>query len=129
MKIINFFIFIWQLPQHLLAMILIGIYSIKIKHITKHEKSNVFFIEGFPAGISLGKYIIINFSLMSSNTVVKHEYGHSIQSKILGPLYLLIVGLPSITFNVLTRLGKLDRRTYYNRFPENWADKLGGVKR
>lgn len=32
---------------------------------------------------------------MDSEKTIKHEYGHQLQSYILGPLYLLIIGLPS----------------------------------
>lgn len=45
-------------------------------------------------GISLGKYIIV--SQWATQKTIMHEYGHCLQSKILGPLYLLVVGLPSI---------------------------------
>lgn len=84
-------------------------------------------------GISLGWYIFLNPNL-HNKTTVKHEYGHSIQSQRLGPLYLFVVGLPSITMNTLSmilyRAGKpAFARNYYNRWPESWADTLGGVKR
>jgi hypothetical protein len=54
---------------------------------------------------------------------------------ILGWLYLPLVGLPSIIGNIWDRLfhkkWSSDRREkwYYSRYPENWADKLGGVIR
>jgi hypothetical protein len=70
-----------------------------------------------------------------NETTVRHELGHSLQSRYLGPLYLFVVGIPSIYGNLVNR-GKHRNWTasekalwYYNRFPENWADKLGGVKR
>jgi len=68
----------------------------------------------------------------SANQIEKtknHEYGHSLQSRMLGPVYLLVVGLPSSLFNLLTRLDFLNPNGYYSRYPENWADKLGKVKR
>jgi hypothetical protein len=84
--------------------------------------------------VSLGSYIIV--SKQASSTVIFHEYGHYRQSKLLGPLYLLLVGIPSCLFNnVWDRLAhkkwSTERRVawYYSRYPESWADKLGGVKR
>ncbi len=62
--------------------------------------------------------------------VIKHEYGHSIQSKILGPSFLLIIGLPSITWNIFFRKFRRKRKiSYYSFYTEKWADKLGNVIR
>lgn len=43
------------------------------------------------SGITLGNYIIVN-----NIKHLRHELGHTRQSKILGPLYLLVIGLPSL---------------------------------
>ena len=59
-----------------------------------------------------------------------HEKGHRIQSKILGPFYLIVIGLPSLIWATLhssvRRLGTID---YFSFYTEKWADRLGGVKR
>ena len=61
---------------------------------------------------------------------VLHEIGHQKQSKILGWLYLLLVGLPSIIGNLLFRIKYVKTHfDYYNLPWEKWADKLGGVSR
>ena len=57
-----------------------------------------------------------------------HEYGHCIQSLMLGPLYLLAVGVPSYLWANLPALRKMRRetgRSYYSVYPENWANRLG----
>jgi len=65
----------------------------------------------------------------------KHEYGHTIQSMIFGPLYLIVVGLPSVMQNIIgvILLRRFDKHeysyAYYNRYPEKWADRLGGVEK
>ena len=76
-------------------------------------------------GISLGKIIIIRQSLVRDITL-RHEQGHQKQSKYLGWLYLIIIGLPSLIGNILHRFIKFD---YYRQPWEAWADKLGGVNR
>lgn len=60
-----------------------------------------------------------------------HEWGHSIQSLIFGPLYLLVIGIPSVMRGSISHwhYNKNDNWDYYNGFPENWADKIGGVQR
>lgn len=59
----------------------------------------------------------------------KHEYGHSRQSLYLGPLYLIVVGLPSIIWAGFVYNLVRKEISYYDVYPENWADKLGGVNR
>ena len=61
-----------------------------------------------------------------------HEYGHSVQSCILGPLFLPFVGLPSVLWASLyprlrsSRLKKGKKSvSYYRFFPERWANRLG----
>jgi hypothetical protein len=58
-----------------------------------------------------------------------HELGHQRQSEMFGPLYLLIVGLPSIIRARIWVGRKLPPLDYYKGWPENQADKLGGVER
>ena len=61
---------------------------------------------------------------------VKHEYGHSIQSKILGPLFLLVIGLPSIIWAAAFKEFRRKRNiSYYWLYTEKWADNLGKVNR
>ncbi|MBR0082084.1 MAG: hypothetical protein IJP98_05040 [Clostridia bacterium] len=60
--------------------------------------------------------------------VLVHEFGHSIQSALLGPLYLPLVGLPSLLWANLPACRRYRRRhavSYYAAFPENWANRLG----
>lgn len=61
--------------------------------------------------------------------VIPHEYGHTVQSLIMGPLYLLLVGLPSaIWANVYGRRYKkyaVRGVQYTSRYPERGADRLG----
>jgi hypothetical protein len=79
--------------------------------------------------VSLGRFL---FCRHGAARIRQHEYGHSVQSRILGPLYLPVVGLPSVVRNLYGRLYR--RRTghpwlrYYDGFPERWADRLGGLR-
>lgn len=49
--------------------------------------------------MSLGNYIFVD--TMSSQKSIQHEFGHSKQSDILGPLYLIVVGIPSLLHNIV----------------------------
>jgi hypothetical protein len=90
-----------------------------------------------PAGVSLGRYnfLDLDFFLTNEGRSRLHEYGHSRQSRMLGPLYLIIIGLPSLLGNIWDRLFHQgwesdERERWYFSLPwEKWADKLGGVSR
>ena len=60
--------------------------------------------------------------------VLVHEYGHTIQSCILGPLYLPVVGIPSFCWaNTphFERNRRMGRYRYSDFYPEKWANYLG----
>lgn len=57
-----------------------------------------------------------------------HEYGHTVQSLIFGPFYLLVMALPSMLWCYLPACRKLrreGRRTYSDFFTERLANFLG----
>ncbi len=57
-----------------------------------------------------------------------HEYGHTMQSLILGPLYLLVMGIPSTLWGFLPSLSKMRKEkqiSYFSFFTERWANSLG----
>ena len=82
----------------------------------------------FAPSCAFGGIAFVTDSLLTTD-LVNHEIGHIRQEAILGVFYLPLIALPSITWNLLTRADVLQSDTYYDRWPENWADELGGVKR
>ena len=85
--------------------------------------------------LSLGMFLFLGTSGDPSEPptecerrVLVHEYGHSIQSILLGPLYLPLVGLPSVLWANLPALRRIRKRravSYYSVYPEHWANRLG----
>lgn len=134
-------LYVWQLPQNIIALLLLGV--LKLSGILSkipwaHSEIGLYLSNKILAGISLGNYIILPGKTphhYPSVNRVKHEYGHHRQSLMLGPLYILIIGIPSILGNIWDRLfhskWKLEDSYYwyYNLPWEKWADKLGNVKR
>lgn len=60
--------------------------------------------------------------------IAVHEYGHAIQSLILGPLYPLIIGIPSCLWGnlpVYARKRSEHNIPYTACFSESWANYLG----
>ena len=138
-------LWLWQLPQNLLGLILILFYRPEVCIILQNG-NKVYFSRNMTGGISLGKYSIINSYYAGLKTgnktmkpieelvqldVVKHEgIGHGTQSRYLGWFYLLVIGLPSIVWASL--YGSIIPYTHngYYKFPtESWADKLAGIVR
>lgn len=63
-----------------------------------------------------------------SSRLLAHEYGHTIQSLILGPLYLIIMGIPSTIWGfspILAKKRRDEQISYFSFFTESWANKLG----
>ena len=74
--------------------------------------------------VTLGNYVFVGLTSEYRKTV-KHELGHTIQSKILGPLYLIVIGIPSITYCGLRRLfPSLRKKDYHSFYTEKTADYL-----
>jgi hypothetical protein len=130
---------LWQLPQVLLgiAVVLVSfLMTFFLKGKTEFsQKDSIFyftFTRSFSSfGVSLGSFIILSYKIGPQNIELaitkRHEYGHSIQSRILGPLYLFLVGLPSVYHNLRSRFDPGHALNYYRFYPEAWADKLGKV--
>ena len=139
-----FYIFLqlsWGFLQSLLGFLLFLIF---IKH--PHDVYHGAIRTKWPTfnGISLGLFIFVpnenNLDLLKytrqdserlkerCDRISVHEYGHTIQSLILGPLYLLTVGIVSLSWSRLARYRKLRKKygvPYSFAWPEQWADYLG----
>jgi hypothetical protein len=128
-------LFIWELPQNLLGFIVFAIFKFQKKIVNAEKEALHVVFETPKTGVSLGWFIFWTpkgnrFSNLK-NDCRMHEIGHSKQSVMLGPVYLIVVGIPSISRVLFSKwyYKKYGRswNNYFNGFPENWADKLGGV--
>lgn len=118
-------LFIWQLPQHLLALGLVLLCH--IRNIKLRRDGEIIVMEKFWAGgVCLGEYIFVPEDGDGTQTR-KHEMGHRTQSRFLGPLYLIIVGIPSACLCLAASRSRHINQTYFEHFPENWANRLGHV--
>ena len=133
----NTLLWMWQLPQNILGLALWGIFRMQKRVVTVSNYDYypyvVIWTNHAVFGVSLGKYVFVGKQAIETKTTVPHEIGHCKQSERYGPLYLLIVGIPSVIRNIrLPRRPGMwaDRqRWYYSGWPEKQADKLGGVMR
>ena len=134
----------WGLPQTLIGAALYA----------AHRKDDHFDYRGAKAtawdkdtGVSLGKFIFVPRKRAPFNTahseraggnrevhadafLLDHEYGHTLQSLILGPFYLLVIGAPSMLWNRLPYFKSKRKRSgksYYSAPFEKTANILAGL--
>jgi hypothetical protein len=122
----------WCFPQSLLGSILYGALLLcgRVQNKAQFRGATLVKVKSIKyfGGIALGKFNFVSARNWNKNTLL-HEYGHTRQSFMLGPSYLIVVGIPSLFWTVNAYLSSRIRKTYYSRYPENWADRLGKVKR
>ena len=76
--------------------------------------------------MALGMFIFVKKGC--DQRLVVHEYGHTIQSIYLGPLFSLVIGLPSTLWAKVSIFHKLRHNrqiSYYSLYCERWANSLG----
>ncbi len=129
--------FLWEAPQTMLGGAMLSVETARKRIVQFEVEDGRLVIESKGTGISLGHVVFWSrensrwHDLDVRNRA--HELGHTKQSRLLGWLYLPVVGLPSISraayaFAFREVTGKQWTR-YYEGYPENWADRLGGVIR
>ncbi|MDR2525106.1 MAG: hypothetical protein LBC83_02760 [Oscillospiraceae bacterium] len=122
--------FTWALPQNLAGGL--GYLACRGKWPQERFRQGfVTYIEksGF-GGVSLGCFIFMNpgnGAVYTHDTRI-HEFGHCVQSLLLGALYWPVVAIPSFLWcNLppLVRWRKNNSVSYYSLYCESWANNWG----
>lgn len=116
----NIILNIWQFPQILLGKLLVLIYKPQYLHSVSNVK---IYKSSKIEGVSLGTTIFVNTDIKEGTWVVQHEFGHVIQSRILGPLYIPVIFIPSYLWYITTEIFKCLDPFYYRFYTESWANK------
>ena len=81
------------------------------------------------SAMSLGMFLFVPDKQKPSfdpEPVWIHEFGHSVQSCILGPLFLPVIGLPSLLWASLFKGFRARKKySYYRFYSEKWANRAG----
>ena len=133
MKIVSFLLaFTWELPQTLVALVFMLFF--KTQGIAGNSRIWRVHFSSFLTCASLGEFIFFAKRFVggpSWEETVRHETGHSVQSRIFGPLYLILIALPSSIWNLLSRMdnraGRWFAGHYYDTPWEHGANVLGKV--
>ena len=122
----------WGLPQNILAAVLwlcIKLKDPKRKCYMYHGAIVTHW--GFHSSMGLGMFIFfghVNTPGKYAQRVLVHEYGHTIQSCILGPLFIPVIGIPSMIWAFtpyFRRLRAEKEISYYDLYCEAWANYEG----
>ena len=127
----------WGFPQTILGLIVFLI-NINNKHYIYHGA--VVTERKAPSSVSLGLFVFTTINPMKDkrkenkipdnelkNRLLVHEYGHTIQSLIFGPLYLIVMGIPSTLWGFLPYFQNKRNNglSYFSFFTEKFANYLG----
>ena len=136
-KIARASLWVWQFPQNIVGIIVQRHYERKAEKSGKDyfyfNYHGVLYLRAASLGkgkaVTLGEYVVVSWP--SGDDTVGHEFGHVRQSRMTGPLYLLIIGLQSICHAAVhyDLCGKKKYKPYTHFWTERWADWLGGVRR
>jgi len=116
------------LPQNVLGTLLYGLLQLTGYVVNTAELNEVkIVVTKAPFGVSLGRYIFIHTSLRTENAI-RHEFGHTLQGYKHGPFYLLFEGFVSFVQAAFSMISPSFADDYFNRWPEDEANELGGVR-
>lgn len=124
MSFISIILLIWELPQIVLARL-----------VTRKDDKLAHTVDGVQIyktkrieGLSLGDRIFVDTNCYDGTWLIKHEFGHVIQSRILGWLYIPIIVIPSYLWYQFNRLSNqpewLAVYKYHQFYTERWANWL-----
>ena len=111
--------YIWQLPQNIIALLLEGILCKGAKRVNKIDDLQIIYCDVLSKPLVLGNY------LFKPHFCIHKELLHEIiihkrQSEILGPLYIPIIQIPAMIYNIIFKICNKCEITwnYYNFYTE-----------
>ena len=124
--------FTWALPQNLVGLIGYLILSRKNPHERFHNAFVTYVDAKNFGGVSIGIFIFIAQKKSEEwhHDTRIHEYGHTIQSLVLGPVWPFVIAIPSTiwcNFPPIVKYRKKNDISYYTLYCEGWAN-LWGMK-
>lgn len=125
-KAMKWYEILWQLPQWILGTVYMYILGNKVTDGFMYNGARYFVSKSQQGSVTFCKdYIFMSKAAQHSGYVIKHEYGHTLQSRYLGWLYLIVIGIPSFLWAFVHSHFTGNKR-YYSFPTEKWADRLGG---
>ena len=125
----------WGVLQNLLGLI---IFLICVRKPHRRFRTSIVTYWDRPDSLGCGMFVFLatpkpagysdNVIKKHQHKILLHEYGHIVQSLILGPMFLPVIGIPSFIWASLPVFERLRVRkglSYYWFYCEKWATNLG----
>ena len=122
--VVYFILFIWQILQNLVGLGFWIYFKLRgdLEIIVNNKYSKVYRSKYMSGGISLGSFAFVSDNLAKRETAVRHEIGHMHDSKVMGPFYVFVIGIPSLlnaSFDFT--------ECYYSFYTEKLANHWAGI--
>ena len=120
----------WALPVNLVGWIAYIICTKILGYRWQHfGYAKIVYVPWKGGGLSMGLFIFIKDNAKSKEWTYNcriHEYGHTWQALLLGPLYYIVVALPSVIWcNCFAGYRQKNNVPYSKLYCEGWADAWG----
>lgn len=118
---------LWEAPQLILGSILKLVFiTYGSREVTTIRQGSCR-IQNWPmtSGVSLGWFQFTNKN--ASVVTASHEVAHSVESLVLGPLYLVLIGCPSILWAGIIHKYWMKDKSYYWFYTERITDRIAGI--
>lgn len=140
MKIVKFLLcalvqWTWGILQNIVGLVLFLVF-IKNRHFV--FRTSVVTSWKISYSLGCGMFIFLNDTEIDKYSqevnskmdydLLVHEYGHCLQSILLGPLFFPVIAIPSVIWASVPyfqRLRKKKGLSYYHLYCEKWANKFG----
>ena len=118
--------FTWGLTVNLAGLLVFLFCRIRF-HSKKFCNAIVTYLPGNRGGLSLGVFIFLSVrDTQEIDRICTHEYGHTVQCLLLGPLYWIVVAIPSVIwYHFFVGYRKKHWLRYDALFCERWATAWG----
>lgn len=127
-KLLFAMLFLWQLPQNLVALLVMPFLG-KLTFVDYRHYCLGFAGTRFPKnadGVSLGSFAFFHPDMADDEFTIRHEMdGHTVDSKIFGPLYLFVIGIPSAIHILFMKKSA----NYHDFYTERRANRHAGLKK
>lgn len=134
----RFFYFLWYytmqwtlgLIQNIAGSVLWLYYRIRLPRAKRGHYLGALVTDWDKSGsMGLGMFIFYaHRNARDAEEVLLHEYGHTVQSALLGPLLIPVIGIPSLIWGnsaALSQKRVSEKISYYRFYPEYGANRTG----
>lgn len=118
--------FTWGILSNILGALVVLFFVPIFKATVETRYGRWVFVGGkYWGGLSLGNFVFLSSDAAKDTFIISHEIGHSLQNILWGPLFLFVIGLPSMVRYWLIDWGWIKVKDYDDIWFEGQATEWG----